>query len=213
MWTKQNVFHEIGHKIKYWCWCKCQQNMPTEQCQFEKEIFHWIFYGITIILLMYQSTMLHKYKQNITFNVINTQTHTKKKNPWINKGWVIFPQEGSIFYLTPARHLDIVRYSNRIWSHWRFYILCIRNFEDIRFEWNSRFVPTLAYVTCSNEMNRMSAKLISRKHRINMERWILTFFDFLSPKYTLVSFLSIGNTYFSFILLFGTFYSLFRHTT
>ena len=40
-WTKQNVFHEIGNKIKYWCWCKCQQNMPTEQCQFEKEIFHW----------------------------------------------------------------------------------------------------------------------------------------------------------------------------
>ena len=38
-------------------------------------------------------------------------------------------------------------------------------------------------------------------------------FDFLSPKYTLVSFLSIGNAYFSFILLFSTFYSLFRHTT
>ena len=41
MWTKQNIFHENGHKIKYWCWCKCQQNMPTEQCQYEKEIFHW----------------------------------------------------------------------------------------------------------------------------------------------------------------------------
>ena len=39
------------------------------------------FYGITIILLMYQSAMLYKYKQNITFNVINTQIHTKKKNP------------------------------------------------------------------------------------------------------------------------------------
>ena len=38
-------------------------------------------------------------------------------------------------------------------------------------------------------------------------------FDFLSPKYTLVSFLSIGNAYFSFILLFSTFYSLFKHTT
>ena len=37
-------------------------------------------------------------------------------------------------------------------------------------------------------------------------------FDFLSSKYTLVSFLSIGNAYFSFILLFSTFYSLFRHT-
>ena len=38
-------------------------------------------------------------------------------------------------------------------------------------------------------------------------------FDLLSPMYTLVSFLSIGNAYFSFILLFITFYSLFRHTT
>ena len=38
-------------------------------------------------------------------------------------------------------------------------------------------------------------------------------FDFLSPKYTLVSFLSIGNAYFSFILLFSIFYSLFRNTT
>ena len=28
-------------------------------------------------------------------------------------------------------------------------------------------------------------------------------FDFLSPKYTLISFLSIGNAYFSFILLFS----------
>ena len=42
MWPKQNIFHEIGHKIKHWCcWCKCQKNMPTEHCQFEKEIFHW----------------------------------------------------------------------------------------------------------------------------------------------------------------------------
>ena len=59
------------------------KNMPTEQCQFEKEIFHWKkkYYGITIILLMYQSAMLYKYKQIITFNVINTQIHTKKKNP------------------------------------------------------------------------------------------------------------------------------------
>ena len=35
--------------------------------------------------------MLYKYKQNITFNVINTQIHTKKKNPWRNKGRVTFP--------------------------------------------------------------------------------------------------------------------------
>ena len=38
-------------------------------------------------------------------------------------------------------------------------------------------------------------------------------FDFLSPKYTLVSFLSIGNAYFSFILLISIFYSLLKHTT
>ena len=37
-------------------------------------------------------------------------------------------------------------------------------------------------------------------------------FDFLSPKSTFASFLSIGNAYFSFTLLFSTFYSLFRHT-
>ena len=38
-------------------------------------------------------------------------------------------------------------------------------------------------------------------------------FDFLSPKYTSVSFLSISNAYFSFILLLNTFHSLFRYTT
>ena len=85
MWTKQNIVHEIGHKIKHWCWCKCQQNMPTEQCQFEKKIFHWKK-CITIILLMYQSAMLYKYKQNITFNVINTQIHTKKKKSMKKQG-------------------------------------------------------------------------------------------------------------------------------
>ena len=34
------------------------------------------------------------------------------------------------------------------------------------------------YVTCSNEMSRMSANLISRKHRINMQRWISTILTF-----------------------------------
>ena len=38
-------------------------------------------------------------------------------------------------------------------------------------------------------------------------------FDFLSPKYTLVYLLSIGNANFAFILLLSTLYSLFRHTT
>ena len=34
------------------------------------------------------------------------------------------------------------------------------------------------YVTCSNEMSRMSANLISRKHRINTQRWISTILTF-----------------------------------
>ena len=107
MWTKQNIFHEIGHKIKYRCWCKCQQNMPTEQCQFEKEIFHWKkrYFGITIILLMYQSAILYKYKQNITFNVINLLKYIqKRKIHEETRGGSLF-HGGSIFYysiLTPG---------------------------------------------------------------------------------------------------------------
>ena len=34
------------------------------------------------------------------------------------------------------------------------------------------------YVTCSNEMSRMSANLISRKHRINMQRRFSTILTF-----------------------------------
>ena len=33
-------------------------------------------------------------------------------------------------------------------------------------------------MTCSNEMSRMSANLISRKHRINMQRWFSTILTF-----------------------------------
>ena len=106
MWTKQNVFHEIGDEIKYWCCCKCQHNIPTSIVSLKRIFFTGKkYYGITIILLMYQSAMLHKYKQNITFNVINTQIYTKNINPWRNKGWVIFHREGSIVYysiLTPG---------------------------------------------------------------------------------------------------------------
>ena len=69
-------------------------------------------------------------------------------------------------------------------------------------------------MTCSNEMCRMSANLILRKHRKKhaCNDMIFDDFDLLSPKYALISFLSIGNAYFSFILLFSTFLSLFRHT-
>ena len=51
----------------------------------------------------------------------------------------------------------------------------------------------------------VSMNLISRKHHATM---IFNDLEFLSPKYTLISLLSIGNLYFSFILLFITFYSL-----
>ena len=79
--------------------------MPTEQSQFKKEIFHWkkVLYGTTIILLMYRSAMLHKCKQNITFNTYKKEKSMKKN------GWVIFPREGgSIFYysILPPRHFS-----------------------------------------------------------------------------------------------------------
>ena len=46
------------------------------------------------------------------------------------------------------------------------------------------------YVTCSNEMSRMSVNLISRKHRINMQRWISTILTFCHQS-ILVSFLAM----------------------
>ena len=54
--------------------------------------------------------MLHKYKQNITFNVINIQIYTKKKNPWRNKKWVIFPWGGefSIIVFWPPGHFSML---------------------------------------------------------------------------------------------------------
>ena len=58
---------------------------------------------IMIILLMYQSAMLYKYKQNITFNFINTQTHTKKKQGAGNFDPRVTFLRGSIFYLKPGR--------------------------------------------------------------------------------------------------------------
>ena len=98
MWPKQNIFH-VGHKI-HWCWCKCHKICPLSSVSLKSRSFTGKkYYGITIILLMYQSAMLYKYKQNITFYVINTQIHTKKKNPGRNKGRVTFPYGGSIFYI------------------------------------------------------------------------------------------------------------------
>ena len=87
----------------------------------------------------------------------------------------------------------------------RFFLVYCRCRENVYLH----IVYCIIYVTCSNEMSRMSANLILRKQH---KHATMNFddFDFLSPKYTLVSFLSIGNAYFSFVLLFSTF---FRHTT
>ena len=53
-----------------------QKICPLSNVSLKKRFFTGKkYYGITIILVMYQSAMLHKYKQNITFNVINTQIH------------------------------------------------------------------------------------------------------------------------------------------
>ena len=54
---------------------------------------------------MYQSAMLHKYKQNVTFNVINTQIIYIKEKPMKKQGVGNFSIGGSIFYysiLNPA---------------------------------------------------------------------------------------------------------------
>ena len=66
--------------------------------------------------------------------------------------------------------------------------------------YNYQFVAgVLTYVTCSNKVSHMSANLnLKKTYKYHM--MIFDDFDFLSPKYTLKSFLSIGNTYFSFIL-------------
>ena len=61
MWTKQNVFHEIGHKIKYWCRCKCQQHMPFEQCQFSLEKgINKTFPSMGLILKYIKKRKIHK---------------------------------------------------------------------------------------------------------------------------------------------------------
>ena len=56
-------------------------------------------------------------------------------------------------------------------------------------------------VTCSNEMSHVN-QLDFEKTLYRPAMRIFDDFDFLSAKYTLISFLSIGNAYFSFILLF-----------
>ena len=65
---------------------------------------------------------------------------------------------------------------------------------------------------CSNEMSHVG-KLDFEKTLHKHAMMITDDFDFLSPKYTLLYFLSIGNAYFPFILLFSTFCSLFTNTT
>ena len=60
----------------------------------------------------------------------------------------------------------------------------------------------LSHVTCSNEMSRLSVNLISRNIKLHKHATMISDgFDFLSPKYILISFLSIGNAYFLFIII------------
>ena len=63
------------------------------------------------------------------------------------------------------------------------------------------------FMMCSDTLSRMIIDY--RKHAT----MIFDDFNFLSPKYILIFFMSIGNGYFPFILLVSTFYSLFIHTT
>ena len=114
-WTRHIFSHEIGHKIKYWFWCKCQQNMPTEQCQFEKEIFPWKrYYGITIILLMYQSAMLHQYINKTLPSMSLILKYIQKRKIHEETRGGSFFHRGSIFYysiLTPRLHFYAGEYS------------------------------------------------------------------------------------------------------
>ena len=81
----------------------------------------------------------------------------------------------------PARHLDTVQYSNWIWSHWIFvfdsfskfrgYSIRIQDFKDIRFEWNSTFIPSLppthvspsTYVTHAISLHTYTTRIHSTK--------------------------------------------------
>ena len=76
--------------------------MLIEQCQFEKEIFHWktvLWHDNNIINV--SSVMLHKYKQNITLNVIHTQIYAKKltnhKETW--GGSIFYGGEGQFYII------------------------------------------------------------------------------------------------------------------
>jgi len=52
-----------------------QQNMPIEQVSLKRRSStRKQYYGLTIALSIYRSAT-HKYKQNITLNVITTQVH------------------------------------------------------------------------------------------------------------------------------------------
>ena len=62
-----------------------------------------VLYGTTLILLMYRSAMLHKCKQNITFNTYKKEKSMKKN------GWVMLPWRGkfSIIVLDPYSILTL----------------------------------------------------------------------------------------------------------
>ena len=66
--------------------------------------------------------MLHKYKPNVTFNVINTQIIYVKEKPMKKQGVDHFSIGGSIFYysiLNPGSFLYTGQYSIWHWLSWR----------------------------------------------------------------------------------------------
>ena len=65
-----------------------------------------------------------------------------------------------------------------------------------------------SYVTCSNDKSRLSCELDFEKTPHKHCTMIFYYLEFLSLKYILISFLTVGSAYFSFILLFSTFYEL-----
>ena len=72
-----------------------------------------------------------------------------------------------------AKYLDTVQYSNRIRSQWIFVFDSIRipNFKDIRFKWNSRFVPSVVCTThecCTKHNEVQPGRLASTQDQVHL---------------------------------------------
>ena len=78
------------------------------------------------------------------------------------------------------KHFIYYRKIGHIIGMWQFFLIYC-NLNKTATTGKSLEIPLkwgYLFVTCSNEMSRMSANLISRKHRINMQRWISTILTF-----------------------------------